>query len=102
MGRCAKQDTLAVIKNGNRIWTGTNSCKTPQAVCPRKDLPTGEGYEMCLEICGQTQHAEVQACEKAGDGADGATLYLFGHYYCCDMCKKVMDAFGIKEVVIIE
>jgi len=32
--------------------------------------------------------------------AEGAILYLIGHYYCCDNCKEIMKKFGIKKVVI--
>ena len=100
--KCAKQDTIAIITNGNKAYIGSNWCATPKTECPRKDLPTGVGYDMCKNICGQDSHAEVDACRKAGDNANSATLYLIGHTYCCDNCKKVMDDFGIKDVVIGE
>lgn len=100
--RCAKQDTIAIIVNQGQTWIGSNWCENPQTECPRKDLPTGVGYEMCKNICKQHSHAEVDACEKAGSNAEGGTLYLIGHTYCCDSCKKIMCDFGIKEVVIGE
>ena len=101
-GKCAKQTTVAVIMNNGEFWVGSNWCVNPQKVCPRGDLPTGEGYEMCKDICGQSHHAEVDACMNAGDGARGGTLYLIGHTYCCDDCKRVMDSYGIEKVVICE
>lgn len=100
--KCAKQDTIAIITNGNKAWIGSNWCQNPQAECPRKDMPTGVGYEMCKDICQQYSHAEVDACCNAGYNAEGATLYLIGHTYCCDNCKSVMDGFEIKDVVIGE
>jgi len=102
MGICAKQTTIAIITNGNKFWVGTNECKNPQDKCPRKGMKTGEGYELCKQICKQEFHAEVNACMKAGIGAKGATLYLIGHYYCCEGCKRVMDEFGIAEVIICD
>jgi deoxycytidylate deaminase len=63
-------------------------------------MKTGEGYNLCRDICQQKNHAEVDACIKAGINADGADLYLIGHYYCCDACKKVMKEHGIKNIYI--
>lgn len=100
MGKCVKQTTIAIIENNGRYWVGSNWVENQQSECPRKDLPTGVGYELCKNICNQPYHAEVDACHQAGKGAEGGTLYLIGHTYCCDDCKKIMDLFGIKEVVI--
>lgn len=100
--KCAKQETIAVIITPElKIFVGTNWCENPQTECPKKDLPTGVGYEMCRDICKQHAHAEVDACEKAGEFAYGADLYLIGHYYCCDNCKKVMEEYGIRNVYIV-
>ena len=101
MGKCAKQDVVAIIKNGNKIFTGTNSCDNPQSVCPRDNMPDGIGYELCKSICMQTNHAEVNACINAGEYSNGATLYLIGHSYCCDDCKEFMKASGIREIIIL-
>jgi deoxycytidylate deaminase len=100
---CAKQETIAVIITPeNKVFVGTNWCENPQEVCPRKDLPTGVGYEMCKNICKQQAHAEVDACRKAGKEANGADLYLIGHYYCCDNCKEIMEQYGILNTHIVE
>lgn len=98
--KCAKQTTIAIIVNGDQFWVGSNWCKNPQNECPRKDMPTGQGYELCQSVCQQNAHAEVDACMKAGKDADGGTLYLIGHYYCCDDCKDVMEEYGIKDIHI--
>jgi len=97
---CAKQDTIAVICNEGRLWVGSNWCAEPQEECPRGDMPSGEGYDLCKDICRQHSHAEVDVCEKAGKGARGGTLYLIGHTYCCDSCKETMTRYGIKKIVI--
>ena len=98
--RCAKQDTVAIIINNEKAWIGSNWCENPQSECPRKDLPTGVGYELCHDICKQHSHAEVDACLKAGKNAEGATLHLIGHTYCCDNCLKVMKEHNIDNVII--
>ena len=97
---CAKLTTIAIITNGKHFWVGSNWCANPQKVCPRADMKTGEGYDLCKSICGQDHHAEVDACLKAGLYANGATLYLIGHTYCCDNCKAVMKEHGIKHTII--
>ena len=99
---CAKQLVIAIIVNKGKFWVGSNYCFNEQEVCPRGDLPSGEGYEMCKEICEQPCHAEVEACESAGKKARDGTLYLIGHTFCCDNCMKVMKKHGIKEVLICD
>jgi deoxycytidylate deaminase len=101
-GPCAKQTVTATIvaENGN-MYISTNYCLTPQAICPRADLPTGEGYELCKDICRQVGHAEVNAIKLAGSDSVEATLYLSGHTYACDSCKKAAKEAGIKEIVIV-
>jgi len=99
-GKCVKQETIAIIENQGQYWIGSNWCHNAQEECPRKDYKSGEGYELCKSVCQQDNHAEVDVCMNAGVYAKGGTLYLLGHTYCCDHCKKTMDAFGIKEVII--
>lgn len=100
--KCAKQTTTAVIINNGEFWVGTNWCNNPQKICPRIGMKTGEGYNLCKEVCGQQNHAEVDVCLKAGKSARGGILYLMGHTYCCDNCKKIMNEHGIKNVFIVE
>ena len=95
---CAKQTVIAIIENNNRMWVGSNWCENPQIKCPRlKD----ENYEKCKTICKQHIHAEIDACLKASNDANGGTLYLFVHTYCCDNCVEFMVDYGIKKVMII-
>ena len=89
------------MKNNQFISMGFNEIQEDINICPRIDLPTGIGYEMCKEICKQENHAEINACIIAGAEAQGATLYLLGHTYCCNNCKKVMAEYGIKNIIIL-
>lgn len=100
---CAKQTVIAIIENNGKYWIGSNWCKKPQKECPRKDMPTGQGYELCEKICEQSSHAEIDACRNAGGDAEGGTMYIIGHTYCCDNCKRVCnEIYGIKEIKINE
>jgi deoxycytidylate deaminase len=100
MGICKKQTTIAVVVNNGNFWVGSNSVENEQSECPRKGMNTGEGYHLCKDICGQTNHAEVNACIAAGDNSKGATLYLIGHTYCCNSCLSKMKEYGIASYVI--
>lgn len=101
--QCKKQTTVAIIvKEGQLISIGCNEIFADIDECPRKGMASGEGYELCKNICKQKHHAEVDACLGAGEAARGGTLILIGHTYCCDNCKRVMDKHGIAKVKIIE
>ena len=100
-GPCAKQVVRAtVITADGRRFTGENDCARPQSVCARADLPSGVGYALCRDICGQTNHAEVKALSAAGRAARGATLYVEGHAYACDGCRAAARAAGVATIVI--
>lgn len=100
--KCAKQTVIAIVVNNGEYWVGSNWCKTPQAVCPRGDMKTGEGYELCKSVCHQENHAEINALNKAGSNANGGELYIIGHSYCCDTCKNIATERGIKKIHIYE
>ena len=93
---CKKQRVFAflVCKNG-MVFPGENWCKNDIQECPRAEMATGKGYELCKSVCGQENHAEVDAIKKAGENAHGGKLYLFGHSYCCEDCKKEMEKYGV-------
>jgi deoxycytidylate deaminase len=100
-GPCVKQRVFCTIvhPDGQR-WHGENSCRNAQTICPRADLPTGQGYELCRDICQQLGHAEVVAAAAAGQDARGGTAYIEGHTYACEPCTATLAAVGVTEIVI--
>jgi deoxycytidylate deaminase len=100
-GPCAKQIVTATIiaADGGR-FIGRNDVLHPQSICPRHDLPTGVGYELCQSVCAQTGHAEINAIAAAGPRAFGARLFLEGHTYACDACTQACRQAGILEIII--
>lgn len=97
---CAKQTVTATIVTPDGVrFRATNHCYNPQEVCPRKDMPTGVGYELCKSVCNQSGHAEVNAIRVAGSYAKGATMYIEGHTYACDGCLDAIKEAGITSVV---
>src|SRR5690348_13573826 len=70
----------------------------------RQNIPTGQGYELC-EGCHPKNHGESKAIMDAhADNFDtnGADLYLWGHWWCCEPCWKAMIEAGIRNVYLLE
>lgn len=85
-----------VVRDDEIISVGTNEHKGP---CGREGYPTGEGYELC-EWCQYDNHAEANAVRDKD--VKGATVYLFGHYYACEECKKACKEAGAAKITICE
>ena len=103
---CAKQTVTAhIITAGDPacVVQGWNYCKTPRMSCPRGKMKTGEGYEMCREICQQENHAEVDAILNArtfGIDIVGGIMVIHGHTYCCDDCISTMRDAGLAGYIV--
>lgn len=100
-GPCAKQQvTATLVDKSGMFYVATNGCENPQAVCPRGDLPSGVGYELCEHVCRQRGHAEVQAIKLAGKRAMGGTLFLQGHTGPCDHCSATAQTAGVTQIIV--
>ncbi len=102
LNNCIKQVvTATIITPAGKRYVGSNyTTKDNGGICPRAEMKSGEGYDLCRDICGQIGHAEVIALMIAGDEARGSTLYIEGHTYACDSCKKAADIAGITSIII--
>lgn len=76
--------------------------------CERVKLgsKTGEDYDKC-EGCHPKNHSEPKAVADAlsridGESLDGAELYLWGHWWCCEPCWNAMLSAGITTVLLLE
>lgn len=104
---CLKQSVYAMITTvDGQVVYGSNKMLNDVEVCPRETAGcvSGEGYDMCKDICAQNAHAEpdaIQTAIKAKLNIRGATLTLVGHTYCCDDCTRQMKLHGIKLVNIM-
>lgn len=100
-GPCAKQVVTAtlVAKNGT-YFVSSNHCATPKEYCQRAGMPSGEGYDLCQSVCGQSGHAEVNAVKLAGKFASGGVLYITGHTYACDSCVSAAKLAGVMKIII--
>ena len=84
-----------LIAPGGNIYVSTNYCNNAQSFCPRGTLPSGVGYEKCIEVCDQPGHAEENVIRLAGDDARGGYIMLYGHTYACDSCRKMASEAGV-------
>ena len=91
---CVKHPTGAVVvKNGKIIGRGSNAGVKVE-FCARWGSPTGANYEACHNICKQEGHAEITSikdAERQGEKTDGADLYLYGHWWCCQTCRATLS-----------
>lgn len=98
---CAKREvTCTIFTVSGKNFTGTNDCRNPQPKCPRFK---GEGYAKCTTICRQGGHAETQALKLLLDSKEsplGAEAHVFGHYYCCKDCAKILADAGVSKIII--
>lgn len=108
---CVKQRTGAVVVSPSSgiLGRGNNDTTFRPDTCPRDTAgcKTGEGYGLCQEVCGQRpgRHAERDAIADAlsrGPIAEGSTLYLYGHWWCCEPCWDAMLGAGINRVYLLE
>ena len=96
-----------IVRDGKIIGYGANgSDYHKNNVCERVRLnvPTGQGYELC-EGCSPKNHSEPRAiadAKKRENKTDGAELYLWGHWWCCEPCWDAMLKAGIKKVYLQE
>ncbi len=94
-----------IVKEGAIIGRGGNGSKFHQNIgCIRKMLhvPTGKGYWLCPG-CQTHHHSEQTALKdvrKNGHNPEGADIYLWGHWWCCQSCWGKMIEAGINNVYL--
>ena len=99
-GPCAKLTvTAAIVTDDGGFFWGTNAVRRPQAACPRVgDAYQRNAYELCRLVCDQPGHAEMIALAKAGELAEGATIYVSHHRICPD-CQAALERAGIARII---
>ena len=100
-------NTSIIVKDGIVIGKGANGSnyhKTHECERVKRNIPTGQGYELC-EGCHPKNHGESRAIKNAKDsGYDitGADLYMWGHWWCCEPCWNAMIDAGVRDVYLLE
>ena len=96
-----------VVKDGVIVGCAANGSdyhRTHECERIKRHIPTGQGYELC-EGCHPKNHSESRAVKNTKDGGhdtNGADLYLWGHWWCCEPCWNAMTAGGIRDVYLLE
>lgn len=96
-----------VVKDGEVIGIGANGSDYHEKHgCERvrQGCGSGKGYELC-EGCHPKNHSEPSAIADAQSNefsTEGADIYLWGHWWCCESCWNVMIAAGIAQVYLME
>ena len=96
-----------IVKDGAIIGRGANGSDYHKSnTCERvkRGIPTGQGYELC-EGCHPKNHSEPRAVADArahGHETEGADLYLWGHWWCCEPCWTAIIGAGIRNVYLLE
>lgn len=97
---------VVIVKDGKIIGRGANGSNYHETHgCERvkQGVATGQGYDLC-EGCHPKNHAEPKAVNDAlskGLDLSDATLYLWGHWWCCESCWEVMLSVGIRTVYLL-
>ena len=100
-------NSSVIVKDGKIIGIGANGSDYHEnhgCYRVKNNIPTGQGYELC-EGCSPKNHGEPKAIKNAIDNSNdtqGADLYLWGHWWCCEPCWNAMINAGIKDVYLLE
>lgn len=103
----AMPNASVIVKNGEIIGEGANGSDWHEDNgCERVKLnmPSGQGYELC-EGCHPKNHSEPTAIADAveqNNDTEGADLYLWGHWWCCEPCWGSIKAAGVSQIYLIE
>lgn len=100
---------IALVKDGKVLAKGGNGFSKGSSevhVCPRVVLecPSGTGYELCT-LHDAPGHAEVMAVASAKEqGIDltGADAYMYGHWWACEPCWKVLIDAGVDRLFVLD
>lgn len=98
---------VVIVRNGEVIGIGANgSTYHDEYGCERvrQNVPSGQRYELC-EGCHPKNHSEPSALRDAqerGNDVVGASVYLWGHWWCCESCWQHMKDANVAHVYLLE
>lgn len=94
-----KEDKVIGIGANGSDYHEIHGCERVKQGCA-----SGQGYELC-EGCHPKNHSEPSAIADAlsnGFTAEGADIYLWGHWWCCESCWYAMIKAGISNVYLMD
>ena len=100
---------VVLIKEGEvkcRAGNGYSLGAKNQHICPRvvEECQSGQGYDLCHfhDGSGHAEQMLIKIAQKQGIETQGADIYLYGHWWCCQSCWQVMIEAGISNVYLVE
>lgn len=96
-----------IVKDKDVISSGYNGAPTPQKSClelgycyrNNNEIESGTQLENCRASGSHAESNAIALAAKNGHSTEGATLYLFGHSYICNMCRGMIANAHIARVV---
>jgi deoxycytidylate deaminase len=101
------QDKVILGDSNKNPLTSSFLIKLHKKYCIRHMLkiPSGQKYWACPGCAGNESHAESRVCKqllKNGVTDRPLDLYLWGHWWCCDVCWKNMLKIPVRNVFLLE
>ncbi|KKQ80799.1 MAG: hypothetical protein UT02_C0002G0024 [Parcubacteria group bacterium GW2011_GWC2_38_7] len=106
---------IVLVKDGQIVARASNMSKLtdPKLIklhskyCVRRLLkvPSGKGYWMCPGCATSKQHSESRLMAEAKKNkveTEGADVYMYGHWWCCEPCWNAMIKAKINNVYLPE
>ncbi len=100
---------VVLVRDGQvcaRAGNGFNRGSSSKHICPRivLECPSGTGYDLCSlhESIGHAEPMLMQVANEQGIDIHGCDVYMFGHWWCCEPCWKVMIDAGVRDVYLLE
>jgi len=104
-----------LVKDGKIIARGSNKSRLskPSLIklhakyCIRRLLkvPSGKGYWLCPGCATSKQHSEsnlMAEARKNNINTEGADVYLYGHWWCCEPCWNEMIKGKVRNVYLVD
>lgn len=99
---------IVLVRDGQVLARAGNGFNQgPQKhLCPRilAGCKTGEGYDLCHlhDAEGHSEPMLMKAANEVGISTVGADVYMYGHWWMCESCWKVLIDAGIRDAYLVE
>lgn len=96
-----------IVKDNSVVSTGYNSSPRYQKNCQeigfcyrdKHAIQSGTQLELCRASGSHAESNAITLAAKNGNKIKGATIYIYGHRFICNVCKAIISNAGIARVV---
>ena len=100
---------VVLVRDGQilaRAGNGFNRGSSTKHICPRVvlDVLSGTRYDLCSlhDAPGHAEPMLIAAAKKEHIDPTGCDVYMFGHWWCCEPCWKILIDAGVRDVYMVE